>query len=152
MACLPAVKFDRAALALLIPQQGAMCLLDGVEYVDAQRIICTSTQHRAAANPLRTPAGLSSLHGIEFAAQAMAVHAGLVAAATRRPEEGLLLSARDCVFHCRRLDRFDAPLRIEAELMGNHGGTRLYRFKVEALATLLVEGRVAVLLRDRGGA
>ena len=135
---------DRAAIQKLIPQKDAMCLLDSVEFWDDQRIICTSAQHGSVVNPLRTRAGLSTLHGIEFAAQAMAAHGGLTAAGRAR---GLLLSVRDCVFHCRRLDDIAAPLTIEAEQMGNNDNTRLYRFKVSAQDVLLVEGRVAVLLR-----
>lgn len=142
---------DRARLAALIPQQGAMCLLDSVEYWDGQRIICTSMQHRSGANPLRTRAGLSSLHGIEFAAQAVAAHGGLTATAQERPRVGLLLSARDCVFHRRRLDNIAGPLAIEAEQMGNNDQTRLYRFKVSAQDAIVVEGRVAVMLRDGAG-
>ena len=138
---------DRAAIQALIPQKDAMCLLDRVEYWDGRRIICTSTQHRSAVNPLRTSAGLSSLHGIEFAAQAMAAHGGLTAAGRQTPHVGLLLSVRDCVFHCRRLDDIAAPLTIEAEQMGNNGEARLYRYKVSAQDVLLVEGRAAVMLR-----
>ncbi len=141
---------DRAAIQALIPQKGAMCLLDSVEYWDSQRIICTSTQHQSVGNPLRTRAGLSSLHGIEFAAQAMAAHGGLTAAGRQTPHVGLLLSVRDCVFHCRRLDDIASPLAIEAGQMGNNEETRLYRFKVSAQDVLLVEGRAAVMLR--GGA
>jgi predicted hotdog family 3-hydroxylacyl-ACP dehydratase len=59
----------------------------------------------------------------------------------------LLLSVRDCVFHCRRLDDIAASLTIEAEQMANNGLTRLYRFKVSAQDVLLVEGRAAVMLR-----
>ena len=138
---------DRAAIQKLIPQKDAMCLLDSVEFWDDQRIICTSAQHGSVVNPLRTRAGLSTLHGIEFAAQAMAAHGGLTAAGREPPHVGLLLSVRDCVFHCRRLDDIAAPLTIEAEQMGNNDNTRLYRFKVSAQDVLLVEGRVAVLLR-----
>ena len=138
---------DHAALEALIPQKDAMCLLDSVEYWDGQRIICTSARHRFAGNPLRTPAGLSSLHGIEFAAQAMAAHGGLTADGQEPPHVGLLLSVRDCVFHCRRLDDIAASLTIEAEQMANNGLTRLYRFKVSAQDVLLVEGRAAVMLR-----
>jgi predicted hotdog family 3-hydroxylacyl-ACP dehydratase len=141
----------REALAALIPQKGTMCLLDGVDYWDDQRIICTSTQHRSAANPLRTRAGLSSLHGIEFAAQAMAAHGGLTASSQPRPGVGLLLSARDCVFHCRRLDAIVAPLTVEAQQMGSNDETRLYRFKVSAQGLPLVEGRAAVMLRAGAG-
>jgi predicted hotdog family 3-hydroxylacyl-ACP dehydratase len=140
----------RTAIQALIPQKDAMCLLDSVEYWDGRRIICTSMQHRSAVNPLRTRAGLSSLHGIEFAAQAMAAHGGLTAAGQEPPRVGLLLSVRDCVFHCRRLDDIAEPLTIEAEQMGNNGEARLYRYKVSARDVLLVEGRAAVMLR--GGA
>ena len=139
---------DRAQIGALIPQQGAMCLLDHVEFCDGQRIICSTMQHRALANPLRTQAGLSSLHGIEFAAQAMAAHGGLTATEHARPRIGLLLSARDCVFHRPRLDDIVESLIVEAELIGNHDQTRMYRFRVSAQGASLVEGRAAVMLRD----
>jgi len=145
------VILDRVALLALIPQQGAMCLLDGVDYWDGQRIICTSTQHRSLENPLRMRAGLSALHGIEFAAQAMAAHGGLTAAGRERPQVGLLLSVRDCEFHRRRLDDIEGTLNIEAELMGDNDATRLYRFKVSGQGALAVEGRAAVMLRDGAG-
>lgn len=139
---------DRATIMTLIPQQGAMCLLDRIEFRDGQRIICTSMQHRSADNPLRARGTLSSLHGIEFAAQAVAAHGGLAANGQGRPRIGLLLSARDCVFHRHQLDDVEGPLVIEAEQMGNNDQTRLYRFKLSAQDVLVVEGRVAVLLRE----
>jgi len=139
---------DRATIEALIPQQGAMCLLDSIEYWNGQRIICTSMQHRSAGNPLRTRNALSSLHGIEFAAQAVAVHGGLTAPGHARPRVGLLLSARDCKFHRRKLDDIEGALVIEAEQMGRNDQTRMYRFKVSAQDVLVVEGRTAVLLRE----
>ena len=139
---------DRAQIEALIPQQGAMCLLDHVDFWDGQRIICSTMQHLSVDNPLRTRNGLSSLHGIEFAAQAMAAHGGLTASGQPRPRVGLLLSARDCVFHRRRLDDIAGPLVVEAEQMGNNEETRLYRFKVTAQGAPVVEGRAAVMIRD----
>ena len=139
---------NRAQIEALIPQQGAMCLLDRVEFCDGQRIICSSMQHRALANPLRVQAGLSSLHGIEFAAQAMAAHGGLTATARSRPRVGLLLSARDCVFYRRRLDDLLGPLIVEAELIGNHDQTRMYRFTITTQDASVVDGRATVMLRD----
>jgi predicted hotdog family 3-hydroxylacyl-ACP dehydratase len=139
---------DRARIGALIPQQGAMCLIDRVDFWDGQRIICSTMQHLSTTNPLRTPNGLSSLHCIEFAAQAMAAHGGLTAAAEHRPRVGLLLSARDCVFHRRRLDDITAELVIEAEQMGTSDQTRLYRFKLSAQDDVVAEGRAAVMMRD----
>jgi predicted hotdog family 3-hydroxylacyl-ACP dehydratase len=142
------VLIERAGLAALLPHADAMLLLDGVEFWDAQRIICVSMQHRAPDNPLRARTGLSSIHAVEFAAQAMAVHGGLTRASTQRPRVGLLLSVRDCVFHARRLDEIDSPLRIEAEQMGSNEETRLYRFRVSSQDVVLAEGRAAVMLRQ----
>ena len=138
---------DRADIESLIPQQGAMCLIDRVEYWDGQRIICSSMQHRSPGNPLRARGILSSLHAIEFAAQAVAAHGGLTAGETSRPRTGLLLSARDCRFARTRLDDIDGPLTIDAGQMGDDGRTRLYRFRVSAQEVLVAEGRTAVVLQ-----
>ena len=145
------MRVERAALAPLLPHAGAMMLLDGVEFWDGQRIICVTMQHRAPSNPLRTSAGLSSLHGVEFAAQAMAAHAALTSRLARRPRAGLLLSVRDCQFHVRRLDEFASPMRIEAEQMGSNDETRMYRFHLTAQDVRLLEGRLTVLLRQEAG-
>ena len=94
--------------ATLIPHRASMCLLDTVEYWDAERVICRTSQHRSPGNPLRANARLSSIHGIEFAAQAMAVHGGLLSPNGAAPSVGLLVSLRDCVLHCERLDVLDS--------------------------------------------
>ena len=138
---------ERVRIESLIPQQGAMCLIDRVEYWDGQRIICSSMQHRSPGNPLRVRGNLSSLHAIEFAAQAIAAHGGLVAVGKARPRTGLLLSARDCRFIRSRLDDIDGPLAIEAAQIGDNGETLLYRFKVSAQDVLVAEGRTAVVLQ-----
>ena len=138
---------ERARIESLIPQQGAMCLIDRIEYCDGQRIICSSMQHRSPDNPLRARNILSSLHAIEFAAQAIAAHGGLVAVGKARPRTGLLLSARDCRFIRSRLDDIDGPLAIEAAQIGDNGETLLYRFKVSAQDVLVAEGRTAVVLQ-----
>ena len=57
-----------------------MCLLDEVLSWDATRIRCRSNTHRTADNPLRAHGRLGAACGIEYAAQAMAVHGALVAA------------------------------------------------------------------------
>lgn len=140
---------DHHAIGLLIPHQGSMCLLDTVEEWDAQHIVCTTRQHALATNPLRTDGEVSCVHGIEFAAQAMAVHGGLLAPASTTPPIGLLLSVRQCVFHCERLDSIDAPLIIEAEKIAGSDETLSYRFTLHAAGAPLLEGRANVMLRKR---
>ena len=48
---------------------------------NAERISCVSRSHRAADNPLRAGGRLGIACGIEYAAQAMAVHGALIAGA-----------------------------------------------------------------------
>jgi predicted hotdog family 3-hydroxylacyl-ACP dehydratase len=63
-----------------------MCLLDRVVHWDSQRIHCRASSHRSADNPLRSRDQLSAACGIEYAAQAMAVHGALQApAGSKRP-------------------------------------------------------------------
>ena len=124
-----------------------MCLLDTVDEWDVDHIVCMTRQHAIATNPLRTDGALSCVHGIEFAAQAMAVHGGLTAPATTAPRVGLLLSVRQCIFNCTRLDDIDAPLRIEANRIAGSEAALSYRFAVHAADALLLEGRANVMLQ-----
>lgn len=70
---------DHAWIAAHIPHQGDMCLLDRVVKWDEQRIQCQAGSHRLGDNPLRSRDRLSAACGIEYAAQAMAVHGALLA-------------------------------------------------------------------------
>lgn len=137
---------NQEAIRGLIPHRGSMCLLDSVEYWDAERVVCRTSQHRSPANPLRANARLSSIHGIEFAAQAMAVHGRLLSPNGPAPSVGLLVSLRDCVLHCERLDVLDSPLTVEARRITGNNGLTIYGFSVTADA-LVIEGRASVLLQ-----
>lgn len=152
-----AAPLDRAWIAAHIPHSGAMCLLDTVDAWDGTHIRCTATSHRDAHNPLRSQGRLASVCGIEYAAQAMAVHGALAGdgtqepAAADRPRVGYLASVRNVEARVARLDTFDAPLTVQAERMGGDGNTVLYSFAVRCGNELLLSGRAAVML-DASGA
>jgi predicted hotdog family 3-hydroxylacyl-ACP dehydratase len=141
---------DRAAIAERIPHQGDMCLLDRVEAWDAQRVCCSTGSHRDAGNPLRAHGRLAAACGIEYAAQAMAVHGALVAPQDARPRAGFLASVRGAMLHVSRLDDIAADLTVEAERFSSDGNNVLYDFWIRADGRLLVEGRAAVVI-DAGG-
>ena len=138
----------RQDIARLIPHQNGMCLLDGVESWDAERIRCTAASHRRTDNPLRTAGGLPAVCGIEYAAQAVAVHGGLKAAGTNfhAPARGYLANAKDVRWQVERLDDIDADLSIDAELLISEGGRSIYAFRIAAGGRALLDGRVAVVL------
>jgi predicted hotdog family 3-hydroxylacyl-ACP dehydratase len=137
---------DRAWIAAHIPHQGSMCLLDRVVEWSPERIRCASTTHRAADNPLRDNERLGAACGIEYAAQAMAVHGALLAGSDAPPRQGFLASARGVDLHVARLDDITADLDIEAERLSGDDNNILYGFEVRAEGRVLLAGRAAVIL------
>jgi predicted hotdog family 3-hydroxylacyl-ACP dehydratase len=136
---------DRAAIAALIPHDGAMCLLDGVLAWDRTSIACIASSHRAPDNPLAAEGRLDAVCGVEYAAQAMAVHGGLVGDG-RRPAAGYLASLRDVVCAVDRLDLLEGDLLVKAELLIADGGRVIYNFALTSDAKPVMSGRAAVVI------
>lgn len=137
---------DRDWIAARIPHQGVMCLLDRVERWDQDGLRCIAITHRSEHNPLRAHGKLASVCGIEYAAQAMAVHGALSAGQEGRPRAGYLASVRGTVLHVDRLDNVDGDLAVEVRRLGGDGNTVLYDFTLHAGGRALVEGRAAVVI------
>jgi predicted hotdog family 3-hydroxylacyl-ACP dehydratase len=143
---------DHAWIATKIPHGGAMCLLDHVAEWDADHIRCMATSHLDVHNPLRAHGRLAAVCGIEYAAQAMAVHGALLGAAgLQRPRAGFLASVREVDAQVARLDTLDGPLSIEAERLSGNDNNILYHFALRCDELLLLTGRAAVML-DASGA
>ena len=124
-----------------------MCLLDGVEEWDAQRIRCRATSHRAADNPLRANGRLGTACGIEYAAQAMAVHGALLAPPdSPGARVGYLVSVRGTRLRVPRLDNIAADLQIEAACLSRSENNILYQFILRAAGASLLEGRATVIV------
>jgi predicted hotdog family 3-hydroxylacyl-ACP dehydratase len=138
---------DRAWIASHIPHQGGMCLLDGVEAWDQQRIQCRASSHRAVDNPLRAYGRLGAACGIEYAAQAMAVHGALlVPSEVGGARAGFLISARGVQLQVSRLDDIAADLLVDASCITRSENNILYQFSINAAGRPLLEGRAAVVL------
>lgn len=137
---------DRAAIASLIPHTGNMCLLDGVLECDAQRVRCISGTHRDATNPMRSGDMLPALCGIEYAAQAMAVHGAWDARFDRKPRAGYLAALRDVACHTMRLDNLGDDLIIDAEKMMGDETRVIYQFNIRAGKVKIMSGRATVVL------
>jgi predicted hotdog family 3-hydroxylacyl-ACP dehydratase len=138
---------DQAWIARHIPHQGRMCLLHQVEAWDDQRIQCRARSHRDADNPLRAFGRLAAVCGIEYAAQAMAVHGALLAppgGATARV--GYLVSVRGAQLHVPRLDDIAADLQVEAVCITRGENNILYQFSISADRRPLLAGRAAVVV------
>ena len=138
---------DHAWIARNIPHQGSMCLLDCVETWNEQRIQCRATSHRALDNPLRANDRLGAACGIEYAAQAMAVHGALLAPPdSTSARVGYLVSVRGTTLHVPRLDDIAADLEVEADCITRSENNILYQFNIRAAGILLLDGRATVVV------
>lgn len=137
-------------IAAIIPHAADMCLLDSVLRWDADTIRCISITHHRPDNPMRVKGRLSAINGVEYAAQAMAVHGALVSKFGAAPRAGYLASIRDVVCVCRNLDQFGGELTIDARQLLGNGGHVLYEFLLLAADTVLLSGRAAVVLDVQG--
>lgn len=147
-----AVPIDHAWIAAHIPHQGSMCLLDRVESWNETTIVCCARSHLVADNPLREAGSLRIVNGIEYAAQAMAVHGALLADDNLTPSAGFLTSVRNVRWHRQRMDDVDVDLMVHAERLSGNELNILYEFRLYCAETLLLSGRASVMLDANGGA
>ena len=192
---------DAGAIAALLPHGAGLSLLDAVTAWDARTLHAISRRHVRAGHPLRrscatgegppgteagteaagtAPAALAAVTLIEYAAQAAAVHIGLLAAPGAAPRGGVLALVRDVrlgrdvpLFRDMPLVR-DAPLvrdirvgrdeelpvatitSVDGDLSvdvirrGELGGGLVYEFTVALAGAMLAAGKLGIVLR--GGA
>ena len=149
---------DHAAIAARIPHAGRMCLLDRVLHWDKSGIRCAALSHRDADNPLRDSGGLPVWAGIEYAAQAAAVHGALVD--EYPPPRAVVLGAlREVHATCEWLDQVDSELIVAATLLHGDPAGAIYAFVAhardhQAADTLLLSGQFTLMLltAPHGGA
>jgi predicted hotdog family 3-hydroxylacyl-ACP dehydratase len=147
---------DRDAIARRIPHQGSMCLLDAVLAWDHDQISCRATSHLSPENPLRAHGRLGAACGVEYAAQAMAVHGALVAESSgdgeggSAPRAGYLAGVRGVSLHVERLDAVAGPLTVNAQRITSDANTVLYSFTVQYGPQTLLSGRALVVLDAAG--
>jgi predicted hotdog family 3-hydroxylacyl-ACP dehydratase len=139
---------DHDWIAAHIPHAGRMCLLDRVAAWDPHHVLCTATSHRLPDHPLRQFGRLGAACGVEYAAQAMAVHGALLAGADadRIGRPGMLVGMRGVTLHVARLDDVAETLLVRAQRLGSSDAMLLYGFSISAGDRTLLDGRASVLL------
>lgn len=152
------MPLDRHWIESRIPHRGSMCLLDEVLDWSTERIRCRIRTHRAADNPLRAGDQLGIACGIEYAAQAMAVHGALAyeaaacapakptGSAAPVPTAGFLAAVRGVQFYVSRLDDVQDDLICEAVRVAGDLSSALYEFELRGGSHALLRGRATVVL------
>lgn len=135
-------------IATLLPHAGAMCLLQRIIRWDEFSIECGSFSHSKVDNPLRENGRLPVYAGIEYAAQAMAIHGTLSEGREGRPRAGVLAVVSKLLWHCSRLDDLDDELTVSAQKLADNATGFCYGFTLRHSSVLLLEGQAVVALRD----
>jgi predicted hotdog family 3-hydroxylacyl-ACP dehydratase len=136
-------------VAELVPHSGPMCLLSAVRDAGEDWIACDVDASRSA--PLADPDGSVGAHvAIEWLAQAIAAHGGLVARERGLPPPvGFLLGARRLSL---RVARFAPGERLlaRAHHVAGQRGLVVYdcALEREGVAEPVVQGRINVFVAD----
>jgi predicted hotdog family 3-hydroxylacyl-ACP dehydratase len=139
-------SLDHAWIEQHIPHKGSMCLLDEVRSWDETAIVCKASSHRALTHPLRGTDGLGITAGIEYAAQAMAIHGALLDKDVAEARAGYLTSTRDVTWQVQRLSDVAGDLEIRAERLSANVSNVMYQFSVWGDGRQVLSGRATVIL------
>ncbi len=137
----------RSDLPCLLPHAGRMLLLDHVRYWDTDVAECVALSHRDPLNPLRRHGLLPAICGLEYAAQAMAAHCGLLAIDPAKPSRGYLGAVCDINLQAERLDDTGDDLLVVVSRQLTEPMAAIYAFELIVDKRVLVAGRASVFLQ-----
>lgn len=136
-----------AELHRLVPHDGAMRLLARVLRVEGESILCEADSHLSADNPLRSHDRLPVTAGVEYAAQAAAIHSSLTGDKAEPGRGGSLAVLSNITWHVDRLDDLDGPLRVGATRIARTGAALQYEFALETVGgAVLIDGVLMIAL------
>lgn len=134
----------------LIPHSEGMCLLEKVTSYSPEEIICQTRSHLDDSNPLKIDGQLSKMHLIEYGAQAVAIHGGLLEKqdiSSAEPKVGYIAMVKSVKWG--DFDRYTPFLEIKAIQVMADEMTKLYEFDVsDAEQNSVCSGRVMVVHPD----
>lgn len=135
------MKLDRAMIERLVPQAGAMCLLDEVSQWSTGNIVCTAGAP-GPDHPLARDESVPAIASCEYAAQAAAIHGALIEHALA-PREGVLAKLMDIELHAQAFP-LGGGVQVRANMLGRVATGCLYAFDVRAGELPICEGRLMV--------
>jgi predicted hotdog family 3-hydroxylacyl-ACP dehydratase len=140
-------RLGKEEIGRLLPHGPSMCLLESVEGWDALTISCRTATHRDPQNPLRFKGRLTASAGLEYAAQAMGAHVGLLKGGQPEHQIGLVGGVRDVVFTIDRLDDKNGWLIVNAKRLVEGEQGYMYHFTVSHRTSTLIEGRASIFVK-----
>ena len=140
------MPLNKEELCRLIHHAGDMCLLDSVIDWNEEAITCRAISQTFADNPLRHNNSLAAINGVEYAAQAMAIHGALLDDNQESPSIGYLAALRNVKLEAESLHQ-EKELHLTCRRLGGDANGFIYEFEVNGVSTLLLSGRATVIIQ-----
>ena len=145
------MSVDVARLYERLPHSGSMRLIEQVVQWGPDSVRCRSRNHRDPANPLRTAGGLRAVCVIEYAAQAAALHAVLLAdhdaaadVTGSKKSRALLALVNGLELDTAYLHDGDGDLIVEGNVDYRSGDAVIYRFEAFDGTRPIARGRLGL--------
>lgn len=138
-------------IAELLPHAAPMILIESLLEAGENYLACRTKSHLSPDNPLRIDGILNIFSGIEYAAQAMALHARLSSAPgqeAEQPPRGFVATVSKVQAFAHRLDEYEQPLTIRVDQIACSRDSSLYTFTLSAGAAQLLEGQLMAVLEQ----
>lgn len=139
-------------IAPLLPHAAPMILIESPIESAENYLMCRTDSHLLANHPLRIEGILNIFSGIEYAAQAMALHARLSGAPGQegeQPPRGFVATASKVKAFAARLDQYPHPLLVRVDRIASSRDSSLYSFIIKADEILLLEGQLMAVIEQQ---
>jgi predicted hotdog family 3-hydroxylacyl-ACP dehydratase len=151
---------ENSELRTMLPHAGAMCLLERVVRCNATEIECVAISHRQSNNPLRFNNELPAHVGVEYCAQAIAIHGYVTSFVTKAssavqssaavaqasPRHGYLAVILNTHWHIARLDECHDVLQVIATKQTTLQQGVSYSFAIKHQGHEVLTGQAIVAL------
>lgn len=139
-------RMTAAEFGRFLPHKPPMLLLETVEAWNAESIECTASSQNDAQNPLRINGRVSSVHAMEYGAQAAAIHLSLMANSAAEPVAELEAYSPDRVVFLGIVRDFELA---EQYLDEQPGSVMQIRSDLVSIAPRVFQYRVSAHIADK---
>lgn|SRR3990167_2602090 len=144
-------RMTAAEFGRFLPHKPPMLLLETVEAWNAESIECTASSQNDAQNPLRINGRVSSVHAMEYGAQAAAIHLSLMANSAAEPVTELEAYSPDRVVFLGIVRDFELAEQYLDEQLGDEqpGSVMQIRSDLVSIAPRVFQYRVSAHIADK---
>lgn len=137
------IPLSRKAIEERLPHAGSMCLLDEITAVNKQTLTACAISHQDKLNPLMLDGKIATINGVEYAAQAMAVHGSFL---SEKTQSGYIATVRNIELFTPYLPQNNLPLIINVEQLMSDKNGFTYQFQIQCKQQNIISGKITIFL------